>query len=162
MYPWIIMTKYFVKRNYRGTCSSAEMLKGYMLICRNAERVQGQRWVANPCMRITNHGVIRTTRAGIYGTYMSSCFVYRYLCVLCYCDVCFKFSALRVGVKTLSTGCLIPILVLFTSKMQVWTFCTYYFYVNRHCLVQFLITDLKQNNRNNQNKSRQISSYVKL
>jgi len=33
------MTKYFVKRNYRDTCSSAEMLKGYMLIWWNAERV---------------------------------------------------------------------------------------------------------------------------
>jgi len=103
------MLKCFVIRNFIGTLSSAEMLKGYMivfrnaegcmLIYRNAERVQGQRRVANPCIRITNHGVIRTTRVGIYGTYMSSCFMY--LCVLCYCDACLKSSALRVGVKTL-------------------------------------------------------------
>jgi len=33
--------------------------------------------------------------------------------------------------------------------------------VNRHYFVQFLITDLKQNERNNKNKSRQISSYLK-
>ena len=50
-----------------------------------------------------------------------------YLCVLCYCDTCLKSGALRVGVKTLhnthmSTGSLIPILVLFTSKMKAWTF----------------------------------------
>jgi len=51
-----------------------------------------------------------------------------YLCVLCYYDACLKSSALRVGVKTLltkyamSTGSLIPILVLFTSNIQVWTF----------------------------------------
>jgi len=66
-----------------------------MLICRNPERVQGQRRVAKPCIRLKNHGVIRTTRAGIYGTYMSSSFMY--LCVLCYCDACLKSSALRVG-----------------------------------------------------------------
>ena len=45
------MIKYFVIRNFRGTCSSVEMvkgtclsveiLKGYMLICRNAEGVHG-------------------------------------------------------------------------------------------------------------------------
>jgi len=40
-------------------------------------------------------------------------------------------------------------------------FGTYYFYVNRHYLVQFLITDLKENKRNNKKKSRQISSYLK-
>jgi len=33
------MTKYFVIRNFRGTCSSVEMLKGYMLIFRNTEGV---------------------------------------------------------------------------------------------------------------------------
>jgi len=27
------MMKYFVMRNFRGTCSSVEMLKGYVLIC---------------------------------------------------------------------------------------------------------------------------------
>jgi len=50
-----------------------------------------------------------------------------YLCVLCYCDACLESSALRVGVKTLHNiqfqlVVLIPILVLLTSKMQVWTF----------------------------------------
>jgi len=33
------MIKYFVVRNLRGTRSSVEMLKGYMLIFRNAEGV---------------------------------------------------------------------------------------------------------------------------
>jgi len=33
------MIKYFVIRNIRGTCSSVEMLKGYMLIFRNAKGV---------------------------------------------------------------------------------------------------------------------------
>jgi len=50
-----------------------------------------------------------------------------YLCVLCYCDACLKSSALRVGSEdltqyTMLTGSSIPVLVLFTSKMQVWTF----------------------------------------
>jgi len=67
-----------------------------------------------------------TARVGIYATYISSC-TFIYLCVLCYCDACLKSGALRVGVKTLhnthvSTCSLIPILVLFTSKMQAWTF----------------------------------------
>jgi len=31
------MIKYFVTRNFRGTCSSVEMLKGCMLIFQNAE-----------------------------------------------------------------------------------------------------------------------------
>jgi len=31
------MIKYFVIRYFRGTCLSVEMLKGYMLIYRNAE-----------------------------------------------------------------------------------------------------------------------------
>jgi len=59
----------------------------------------------------------------------------------------------------MSTGNLTPILVLFTSQMQVWTFW-YTHYVNRHYLVQFLITDLKQNKHNNKKKSRQISSCI--
>jgi len=33
------MTKYFVMRNVRGACLSVEMLKGYMVICWNAEGV---------------------------------------------------------------------------------------------------------------------------
>jgi len=49
------------------------------------------------------------------------------LCVPSYCDACLKSGALRVGVKILdntlmSTGSLIPILVLFTFKMQAQTF----------------------------------------
>jgi len=52
------MIKYFVTEYFRGTCSSVEMLKGYMhifqnaegymLICRIAEGVHGQRKVGNP------------------------------------------------------------------------------------------------------------------
>jgi len=42
------MIKYFVLRNLRGTCSSVEMLKGYMLVCQNAERVHDQRKVGTP------------------------------------------------------------------------------------------------------------------
>jgi len=62
----------------------------------------------------------------------------------------------------MSTGSLIPILVLFTTKMKVYGhFGTYYFYVNRQYFVKFLITDLKQKKRNNKKKSRQISSYLK-
>ena len=45
------MLKYFVIRNFRDTCSSVEMLKGYMLLCRNAEGVHGQRNVGKPCPR---------------------------------------------------------------------------------------------------------------
>jgi len=41
------MIKYFVIRNFRGTCSSVEMLKGYMVICRNAEGIHGKRKVGN-------------------------------------------------------------------------------------------------------------------
>jgi len=61
----------------------------------------------------------------------------------------------------MSIGSLIPILVLITSKKQVWTiwYIQYYIYMNRHYLVQFLITDLKQNKRNNEKKSQQISIY---
>jgi len=43
--------KYFVIRNFRGTCSFVKMLKGYMLICWNAERVRCRRKVGNPCAR---------------------------------------------------------------------------------------------------------------
>jgi len=92
---------------------------------------------------------------------MSSC-TFMYLCVLCYCDASLN-SALHVGAKTLhNTQCQlvlsIPILVLFTSKMQVWTFwyIRYYFYVNRHYLVQFLIIDLKQNKRKKVERSADI------
>jgi len=64
--------------------------------------------------------------------------------------------------RTTRVGTLIPILVPFTFKMQVWTF-RYILYggLNRHYLVPFLITDLKQNERNDKLKSRQISKYLK-
>ena len=42
------MIIYFVKGNLRGTFSSINMLKGYMLTSRNAEGVHGQRKVGNP------------------------------------------------------------------------------------------------------------------
>jgi len=42
------MIKYFATRNFRATCSSVEMLKGYMPICVNAEGVHGKRKVGNP------------------------------------------------------------------------------------------------------------------
>jgi len=42
------MIKYFVIRNFRGTSTSVKMLKGYVVICRNAEGVHGQRKVGNP------------------------------------------------------------------------------------------------------------------
>jgi len=48
------MIKCFVIGNFRGTCSSVERLKGYMLICRNAEGVNGKRKVGNPCSRAGN------------------------------------------------------------------------------------------------------------
>jgi len=83
----------------------------------------------NHWLRITNPGVIRQDYQCWYMRhigYMSSC-TFMYLCALCYCDAHLKCNALRVEVidftqYTLSTGSLIPILVLFTSKMQVWTF----------------------------------------
>jgi len=46
-YCWIYIYDYFVTRNFRGTCSFVEMLKGYMLIFQNAERVHGQRKIEN-------------------------------------------------------------------------------------------------------------------
>ena len=56
---WIIMIKCIIIGNFRGTCASVEcwrvtylsveMLKWYMLICRNAEGVYGKRKVGNPC-----------------------------------------------------------------------------------------------------------------
>jgi len=42
------MIKYFVTKNFRDTCSSVEMVKGYMLICRNAVGAHGQRKAGNP------------------------------------------------------------------------------------------------------------------
>jgi len=43
-----MMIVHFVIRNFRGTFSSVEMLKAYMLISRNAEAVHGKRKVGNP------------------------------------------------------------------------------------------------------------------
>jgi len=45
------MTKNFVIRNFWGTCSSVEMLKGYIRLCRKAEGVHGKRKVGNPCSK---------------------------------------------------------------------------------------------------------------
>jgi len=42
------MITYFVIGNFRDTFSSVNMLKGYMLICWNAEGVHGQKKVGNP------------------------------------------------------------------------------------------------------------------
>jgi len=88
-----------------------------------------------------------------------------YLCVLCYCDACLKSSALRVGVKTLHNAqCQLVVYQFWYylfPRCKFGHFGTYYFYVNRHYLVQFLIIDLKQNKRNNKKKSRQISCYLK-
>ena len=49
------MIKYFVLRKFRVTCSSVEMLKGYMLICRNIEGAHCQRKVGNPCAKLNEH-----------------------------------------------------------------------------------------------------------
>jgi len=46
------MIKYFVIRNFRGTFPSVKMLKGYILICVNAEGVHGKRKVGNPCSKV--------------------------------------------------------------------------------------------------------------
>jgi len=40
-------------------------------------------------------------------------------------------------------------------------FGTYYFYVNRHYLVQFLLTDLKQYKRNNEKEKSADSELLK-
>jgi len=45
------MIKCIVIGNFRGTCASVKMLKGYMLIFRNAAGVHGKRKVGNPCSR---------------------------------------------------------------------------------------------------------------
>jgi len=42
---------YFVIGNFRGTFSSVNTLKGYMLTSWNVEGVHGQRKVGNPCSR---------------------------------------------------------------------------------------------------------------
>ena len=58
IYLWIIMIKCIVIGNFRGTCASVKMLKGYILTCwnaegymlifRNAEGVHGKRKFGNP------------------------------------------------------------------------------------------------------------------
>jgi len=58
------MLKCFVAKNFRGTRSSVEMLKGYMLICQNAERVHVQRKVGNPCSRLCSNVVVKTIYEG--------------------------------------------------------------------------------------------------
>jgi len=52
---------------WSGTCWSVEMLKGYMLICRNAEGVHGQRNVGNPWVRR-----LRIRRTETYTKYRNS------------------------------------------------------------------------------------------
>jgi len=47
------MIKYIVISNFRGTCSSVEILKGYMLIFRNAEDVHAH---LSECWRGSLHG----------------------------------------------------------------------------------------------------------
>jgi len=42
------MIKYLVRGNFRGTCSSVDMLKGYIIICRNAEGVHCQKRLGAP------------------------------------------------------------------------------------------------------------------
>jgi len=41
------MIKYFIIRNFKGTYSSVEILKGYLLIFRNTEGAHGQRKVGH-------------------------------------------------------------------------------------------------------------------
>ena len=42
---------------WKGTCLYFQMLKGYMLICRNAAGVHGQRKVGNPCSKGSSNDV---------------------------------------------------------------------------------------------------------
>jgi len=57
----------------------------------------------------------------------------------------------------MSTGSLIPILVLFTFKMQVWTFYYMLLLCESPLFGTVLDKDLKQNKRNNKRKSWQIN-----
>ena len=50
-YMSVINHKNFVIRNFRGTCSSFEVLKGYMLICRNVEDMVRER-LGTPALEI--------------------------------------------------------------------------------------------------------------
>jgi len=65
------MTKYFIITNFRVTCLSVEILKGYMLIFRNAEGVHGQRKVGNPCSIAMN--ILCERVRGKFGFMLSSC-----------------------------------------------------------------------------------------
>jgi len=42
------MTTCIVIGNFRGTCASVKMLKGYILICWNAEGIHGKRRLGKP------------------------------------------------------------------------------------------------------------------
>ena len=53
----------FCHRKFRGTFSSVNMLKEYMLISRNAERVHGKRKVGNPCTKVTRSRWFKTCGA---------------------------------------------------------------------------------------------------
>jgi len=56
---------YFAKPfcHKKVTCSSVKMLKGYMVICQNAEGVHGQRWVGNPWCRGKKKGTFPECRS---------------------------------------------------------------------------------------------------
>jgi len=49
------MIKCVVIGNFRGACASVKMLKGYMLIFRNAEGVHGKRKVGNPWPSVSHN-----------------------------------------------------------------------------------------------------------
>ena len=57
----------FVIRTFRGTCSSVEILKGYMLICRNAEGVHGKGKVGNSWYK-------RMHRCNSNGCFQAQCY----------------------------------------------------------------------------------------
>jgi len=87
---FVILLGPFVIRNFRGTaCSSVEMLKGtylsvemlkgYMVTCRNAEGVHGQRKVGNPCsgqdIETSNSScllLVRLVSVLLFGAYTAS------------------------------------------------------------------------------------------
>ena len=67
------MIKYFVIKHFRGTCSSAEILKGYMLICRNAEVVHGKRKVEKQCFSVSTLRDLKILELFNYKTVGTNC-----------------------------------------------------------------------------------------
>jgi len=68
------------------------------------------------------------------------------LCVRCHCDASLKSSALRMQVKTLqNTQCQLVFWYYSLPRNKFGHSRTYYFHINRHYLVQSMITALKQN-----------------